>query len=54
VKALILKAFEFYQNIFFSNQVIRFISKRTNKKEELHTKVPLFLNIRISFLFHKR
>jgi len=45
VETLILQAFEIYSKKNLSNQVIRFISKRTNKKEELHTKVPLFLNI---------
>lgn len=33
-----------------SNQVLRFVSKRTNKKEELHNKAPLLLHIRIIIL----
>ena len=54
VETLILQAFEIYSKKNLSNQVIRFISKRTNKKEELHTKVPLFLNIWIIILISKK
>jgi len=37
-----------------SNQVLRFVSKRTNKKEKLHNKAPLLLHIRIIILISKK
>lgn len=49
-----IKLFSNYLNKTLSNQVLQFVSKRTNKKEELHTKAPLLLHIRIIIFISKK